>query len=88
MKGNRVLFAGATALLLVLGISTISFGASMGTSFVYQGRLDDGGLPANGSYEFQFDLYDSRISGARIGSTLWTFITTVRVIDLEFLLYA
>src|SRR4249919_2599993 len=29
-----------------------------GSTFTYQGRLLDGGNPANGSYDFQFSLYD------------------------------
>lgn len=33
--------------------------APMGTAFTYQGRLSDGGTPANGAYDFTFTLYDS-----------------------------
>ena len=29
----------------------------MGTAFTYQGRLTDGGSPANGPYDFEFELY-------------------------------
>lgn len=29
------------------------------TSFTYQGRLNDGGTPANGNYDLQFALFDS-----------------------------
>src|SRR5438105_373778 len=32
---------------------------SQTTSFTYQGRLTDGGNPANGSYDLQFTLWDS-----------------------------
>ena len=28
------------------------------TAFIYQGRLTDGGSPANGLYDFQFSLYE------------------------------
>src|SRR5262245_59958427 len=42
-------------------------GAPAGTAFTYQGRLDDGGQPANGSYDFQFQLGTS-IFGVAVGS--------------------
>src|SRR5512143_204105 len=40
----------------------------LGTAITYQGRLTDGGLPANGSYDFQFTLYNAETGGARVGS--------------------
>src|SRR5262252_7792507 len=39
------------------------------TSFTYQGKLTDGGTPANGSYDLQFALWDSAAGGTQIGST-------------------
>jgi hypothetical protein len=32
---------------------------AQGTVFTYQGRLNDGGVPANGLYDLRFGLYDS-----------------------------
>lgn len=32
---------------------------AQGTAFTYQGRLDSGGSPANGLYDFSFALYDA-----------------------------
>ncbi|RME12849.1 MAG: hypothetical protein D6816_00510, partial [Bacteroidetes bacterium] len=43
--------------------------STLGTSFTYQGRLTDGGSPANGTYDFQFDLYDAATGGSPVGST-------------------
>ncbi|HUR99437.1 MAG TPA: hypothetical protein VMZ26_15335 [Pyrinomonadaceae bacterium] len=40
------------------------------TAFNYQGRLTDGGNPANGSFQMQFKLFDSLAGGLQIGSTL------------------
>ena len=40
----------------------------LGTAFTYQGRLTDGGSVANGTYDFQFELYDA--GGNQVGSTL------------------
>src|SRR5712691_3127220 len=37
------------------------------TSFTYQGRLTDGGTPANGNYDLQFALFDSLSGGAQVG---------------------
>jgi hypothetical protein len=37
-------------------------------AFTYQGRLSDGGVPANGSYEFQFTLRDALTGGGTVGS--------------------
>jgi hypothetical protein len=37
--------------------------------FTYQGRLTDGGIPANGNYDLQFTLFDSLNGGAQVGAT-------------------
>lgn len=44
--------------------------AAVGTGFTLQAYLDDGGVPANGSYDLQFALFDAPGAGAQIGSTL------------------
>jgi hypothetical protein len=44
--------------------------AIIGTSFTYQGKLTDGGSPADGAYDFQFILYDAASGGSQVGSTL------------------
>ncbi len=41
----------------------------LSTSFTYQGRLTDGGGPANDSYDFQFKLYDAASGGGWVGTT-------------------
>ena len=38
------------------------------TTFTYQGRLTDGGTPANGNYDLQFALFDSVTGGSQFGS--------------------
>jgi hypothetical protein len=50
--------------LLALFAGSI-FAAPLGTTFTYQGQLNTGGTPANGSYDRKFTLFDS--SGGRIG---------------------
>jgi hypothetical protein len=44
------------ALLALCAVETIH---AQGTAFTYQGRLGDGGNPANGIYDFRFSIYDS-----------------------------
>lgn len=39
------------------------------SAFNYQGRLNDNNVPANGSYEMQFRLYDSLAGGGQVGAT-------------------
>ena len=39
------------------------------TSFTYQGRLTEGGTPANNTYDLQFALFDSLVGGNQIGAT-------------------
>ena len=44
--------------------------AALGTAFTYQGRLDDDGSAANGTYDFEFKLYDAGGGGGQVGSTI------------------
>src|SRR6266705_604616 len=62
-KAARRHFVGALFMVLCLfaGASTVFAQTS---SFIYQGRLTDGGTAANGNYDLQFALFDS-LSGAR-----------------------
>ena len=62
-----------TIVSLILWISLLSFGASayaQTTSFTYQGKLTDGAMAANGTYQFQFRLYDAAGGGNQVGQTL------------------
>ena len=52
---TRNLFVLATMTLLTVPNSL----HAQGTAFTYQGRLIDGGSPANGSYDLRFAVYDS-----------------------------
>ncbi len=44
--------------------------ADMGTAFTYQGRLLDGSDPANGTYDFDFNLYDVSSGGTALTGSL------------------
>ena len=69
--------------LMVLGLlSTFNLQPStvlaQGTAFTYQGRLNDGGNPANGNYDLRFTIYDStNIPGVVIAGPLTNSATAV-----------
>src|SRR2546426_1885782 len=61
-----------SVLILFVIAFCVSTSAAQTSSFTYQGRLTDGGTPANGTYDLQFKLYDTPNlnSGSQIGLTL------------------
>lgn len=44
--------------------------AAQTSVFTYQGKLNDGGTAANGSYDMRFRLFDAASAGNQIGATL------------------
>jgi hypothetical protein len=42
----------------------------VGAAFTYQGRLTDGGAPANAAYDFEFRLFDAPTGGSQVGPTV------------------
>ncbi|MBI5385941.1 MAG: hypothetical protein HZA90_14780 [Verrucomicrobia bacterium] len=56
----------AMAVLLVGSVSA----APLGTAFTYQGRLSDGGQPAQGVFDFRFSVFDAPSDGAPVGPIL------------------
>ncbi|MCC6190694.1 MAG: DUF2190 family protein [Anaerolineales bacterium] len=84
--------AGAVALLLLVALvvwvrpaetaagqpaPAAAAAAVVGTSFTYQGRLVANGAPANGSFDFQFRLYDDALAGSQVGVTVTVASKTV-----------
>ncbi|MCP4712897.1 MAG: hypothetical protein GY869_30080, partial [Planctomycetes bacterium] len=55
-------------LIILFALSSIQ-AQSMGTAFTFQGKLTDGGSPANGQYDLEFQLYDALAGGAQVDST-------------------
>lgn len=47
-----------------------SHAAPLGSAFTYQGRLTEGGAPANGSYNLRLELFDSDVGPNHIGNIL------------------
>jgi hypothetical protein len=48
--------------------SALLLAAPLGAAFTYQGRLNDGGNPATGIYDFRFTYHDAA-SGGSVGAT-------------------
>jgi hypothetical protein len=49
----------------------------LGTAFTYQGRLNEGGQPANGSYDLGFAVFDAVSGPSQIGGVLTNAATPV-----------
>lgn len=79
MKNLRIL------LLIVFVTGTC---LAQGNAFSFQGRLNDGTTPANGSYDLQFSLYTAIVGGSQIGSTVpkpnTTLVNGVFSVTLDF----
>lgn len=78
MAGKPAILAALVFFLLTILASAVAaqggggptLQAALGTAFTYQGRLQDGGSPANGTYDLQFALYDAASGGTQIGATV------------------
>ena len=66
-----------SALFLATLIYQPATGFAQGTAFTYQGQLNSGGSPANGSYDLQFGLWSAASGPSQIGSTLTNTATAV-----------
>jgi hypothetical protein len=64
-------------LLLAACFFTRPAAATTQSTFTYQGKLTDAGIPANGAYDFQFRLYNQAVGGTQIGSTVTNDALTV-----------
>jgi hypothetical protein len=59
-----------TRAALLLWLISFGIAQAQSTQFTYQGRLTDNSLPANGTYDFQFKLFDAPNGGAQVGTTV------------------
>ena len=67
MKKTVVMFF--IAVFILGGVGRVS-AQGIGTVFTYQGKLNDGGSPANGPYDFEFKLFDAENGGGQVGDTI------------------
>ncbi|MFQ5806598.1 MAG: hypothetical protein ACE5I3_09125 [Phycisphaerae bacterium] len=60
----------------------------VGTVFTYQGQLKEGGIPANGDYDFVFRLFDDPSAGSQVGGDYpvddWLVIDGLFTVQLDF----
>ncbi|MCP4711386.1 MAG: hypothetical protein GY869_22430 [Planctomycetes bacterium] len=56
--------------ILVLALYSGVFAQGIGTAFTYQGKLSDGGNPAQGEFDFKFILYNSLTAGSTVGNLI------------------
>jgi len=63
------------ALLLVILVARES--SAQTTALTYQGRLNDGAGPANGSYDLTFALFDAATAGTQVAGILTNTATTI-----------
>ena len=65
-RNNLSLMLLALASLAIAPVAGLAGGS---TVFTYQGRLIDGGVPANGPHDFEFSLWDAAAGPNQIGVT-------------------
>ena len=57
-------------MLLVLLFAGDPHAVPLGTAFTYQGELKQLGAPANGPFDFQFEIFDIDADGVTIANTV------------------
>ena len=57
-----------SSLLLTVFCAGQTLATPLGSGFTYQGKLNDGGAPANGNYDMIFNLYDAPTNGNVFGT--------------------
>lgn len=71
MKQKRRVFNGfCLAVVLISAFLSVPSASAQTSVFTYQGKLNDGGVAANGNYDMQFKLFDALSAGNQIGTTL------------------
>jgi len=76
---TKVTFLKRVALLLLLSTLNpqLPTAHAQGTAFTYQGRLNDGATPANGTYDLRSQLNDAATGGNQWGQALTNSAVTV-----------
>ena len=64
-KITSLWFGALVVLLSILGLQC-STAFAQGTAFTYQGRLNDGGSPATGTYDFMFSVFPTNQTGTAV----------------------
>ena len=70
MNDERTILVTVAILVMALCMAGVVWAAAMGTAFTYQGSLVDDNNPADGLYDFEFEVYDDAATGSQQGSTV------------------
>jgi len=73
----RIQIAIVWVLFAIVATIPFSTARAQSTAFTYQGRLNDGQNPANGSYDFTFTVFDSNTNGVQQGPIVTNTATAV-----------
>lgn len=65
-------------LLLTLGLATCARAFAQGTTFTYQGRLNDGSGSANGIHDVRFGLFSASSGGTQTGGAITNTKTQIK----------
>jgi hypothetical protein len=76
LRTHPITSSAVTLLIVALCVATA---VSQSSAFTYQGRLNDGVAPANGTYDFRFVLYDQLSGGTPQGNPTTVTQTGVQV---------
>ena len=83
----RLAITAVATTILMLQASTPAQ-TPVGTAFTYQGQLKQGGVPADGEFDFLFRLYDSDSGHVQLGSPCVVYDQTVTnglfTVELDF----
>ena len=75
-------------LLIAFTWCCIAGAVPVGTSFTYQGELLQSGAPVNGSFDFQFRLFDAPSNGSETASSIFLSVVAVQdgifTVELDF----
>lgn len=66
----RVRCCAHAAILVLAAAAAPAFAAPQLPDFVYQGRLQENGAPANGNFDLAFALYDAPSGGNQVGAAI------------------
>ena len=85
-RNARDLFLTLMGFCCLFGLNEFSFG--QGTSFLYQGRLNDQNKSANGAYDLAFGIFDAATNGNQMSILLTNAATSVSnglfIVTLDF----
>lgn len=68
--GRRIYNEFCLAVVLISAFLFVPSASAQTSVFTYQGKLNDGGVAANGNYDMQFKLFDALSAGNQVGTTL------------------